>query len=64
MGKSVDDWTVKIPFDITLRDLFAGMAMQGNVASGGDLDGIRLDMMSKWCYAVADSMLAEREKRK
>lgn len=55
-------WSTKV----TLRDLFAGMAMQGMLANmTGDLDWGRWgDTMHKFAfkaYLTADAMLAARE---
>ena len=49
----------------TLRDEFAMAAMQGELAAQGEVVGIWLspfESLAKNCYAVADAMLAEREK--
>ena len=42
---------------MSLRDWFAGMAMQGMLA-----DGIAHDGAPRFAYRLADAMLAEREK--
>jgi hypothetical protein len=45
---------------MTLRDYFAGMAMQGFIAcpnTRGEPNDI-----AAWCYQMADAMLAERSK--
>ena len=54
---------------MTLRDWFAGMAMQGFLAAfppefdlNEALDAIKSGGMAKLGYIVADTMLAEREK--
>ena len=44
---------------MSLRDWFAGMAMQGILASGDDNDSKVIAIGS---YGVADAMLDEREK--
>ena len=41
---------------IPLRDLLAGMAMIGFIASGASRHGI-----AKECYEIADTMIKERE---
>ena len=46
--------------DMTLRDHFAGMAMQGLVART-DWDTDSLDFYSVWAYEMADAMLKARE---
>ena len=46
--------------DMTLRDHFAGMAMQGLVART-DWDTDSLDFYSGWAYEMADAMLKARE---
>jgi hypothetical protein len=47
------------PIGITLRDHFAGLAMQGICASGPTIlnEAIALE-----AFAIADAMLAERDK--
>jgi hypothetical protein len=44
---------------MSLRDWFAGMALAGMRATG---DALNMPGFAQWCYAVADAMLAEREK--
>ena len=44
-----------------LRDYFAAMAMQGNIAaseSGGYID---LNIAARWAYEMADAMMEARE---
>ena len=48
--------------DITLRDVFAGMVMQGNMAAG-PTEGMDLVAAAYFAYEAADCMIAEREKR-
>ena len=45
---------------ISLRDHFAGLAMQGVLAMDDDID---FKYISSVAYNMADAMLAEREKR-
>ena len=45
--------------DMTLRDYYAGLAMQGFIASFGA--GDNLDALPALCWATADAMLAARE---
>jgi len=42
----------------SLRDQFAGQAMQGEIITGGG----PVEEVAKWAYAQADAMLAAREK--
>lgn len=47
---------------LTKRQWFAGLAMQGAIASqtsGGDIDIL---MCAKWCFKMADAMLDEGSK--
>lgn len=47
--------------DISLRDWFAGMALQGMIAS--NTEGLKApDYWSRMAYNIADSMLTERSK--
>jgi hypothetical protein len=46
---------------ITLRDHFAGLAMQGFLAS--DYNDWDYEKLALTCYEQADAMIAEREKR-
>ena len=43
---------------MTLRDHFAGLAMQGMVSTSNNMNNI-----AKTAYMMADAMLAEREKK-
>ena len=45
---------------ISLRDHFAGLAMQGVLAMDDDID---FKYISSVAYGMADAMLAEREKK-
>jgi len=45
---------------ITIRDHFAGMAMQGLIKP---TDNYTIQTKAAWAYNIADSMLKEREKR-
>lgn len=52
---------------MTLRDWFAGQAMQGELASQNKADGIwssasNVHGLAAWAYLVADAMIAERSK--
>jgi len=46
--------------DMTLRDYYAGRAMQGLIART-DWDTDNPDFYSNWAYEMADAMLAARE---
>lgn len=53
---------------MSLRDWFAGMAMQGLIAAGAhtpeDVTAKFTDeLVASWSYSQADAMLAERERR-
>jgi hypothetical protein len=45
---------------MTLRDHFAGLAMQGVVSSVTDGAEINPDMCAAWSYEMADAMLKAR----
>lgn len=45
---------------MTLRDYFAGQALQG-LCADSELSTTQ-QRMAKWCFEVADAMLAERAK--
>lgn len=54
---------------MSLRDWFAGMALQGELAAQdvrndgrgtGVLNAAELDSHAKWCYLIADAMLRAR----
>lgn len=48
---------------ISLRDWFAGMAMQGIIANGGtNYNAVGQAEDAELAYNIADAMLAEREK--
>ncbi|PPL04967.1 hypothetical protein [Parapedobacter indicus] len=46
---------------ITLRDHFAGQAMQGMLANPNNK--LTEDRAAQWAYVVAEAMLRERERR-
>lgn len=55
-----DTWLTKnggYAKDMTLRDHFAGLAMQGKIANGS----ISAELISEIAYEMADAMLAARE---
>ena len=43
--------------DMTLRDHFAGLAMQACIARGDDSNRLGI---AEWAYRMADAMLTER----
>jgi hypothetical protein len=45
---------------MTLRDWFAGKALQGATIRGWS-PGVSMDAVAKQCYELADAMLKERE---
>lgn len=51
--------TDRYPEGMSLRDWFAGMAMQGFV----ETDGYAVDRCAELAYAVADKMIEERIKQ-
>jgi predicted component of type VI protein secretion system len=48
---------------MSLRDRFAGKAMQGQI-SRGDLVDYYPDAIAKQCYEMADAMMEARNRRK
>lgn len=46
---------------MSLRDWFAGMALQGKFAAGHSTESYT--ETAGWCYQAADAMLAERAKK-
>jgi hypothetical protein len=48
--------------DMTMRDHFAGLAMQSLVAYPDDQQNMTYAEMAEWAYAMADAMLKAREK--
>lgn len=61
-GFVVTDITEPRHHGITMRDYFAAKAMQGAIPTRPN--GYEMDtaIMARWAYAMADAMLAEREK--
>lgn len=54
----------EIATGLTMRDYFAAKAMQGYMASGGDIDidgAYWFEKRAKVAYAIADAMLSARE---
>lgn len=47
--------------EMSLRDRFAGMAMQG-ILSNPEFESLRQDMVTKWAYEIADKMLERRQR--
>jgi len=63
-AKDYTDWMVKtggFARNKTLRDEFAGLAMQGIIFAAGD-EGYRDALVAKHAYLMADAMLKERNK--
>ena len=65
-AKDYTDWHIKtggFARDITLRDHFAGLAMQGLLATGADYEddihGSGWDWVAAASYKMADAMLKE-----
>jgi hypothetical protein len=50
------------PQGMSLRDWFAGMAMQGEIANGGFHVEGHMGKLAANAYAQADAMLAERKR--
>ena len=48
---------------MSLRDYFAGQALNSLCAVVSPEDGLCVGLIVKDCYEIADAMLAEREKR-
>ena len=67
-AKQYADWQVKeggYARDMTMRDYFAGLAMQGLYASDAKhdhKDADIFDVVAEAAYKVADAMLKERSK--
>lgn len=55
-------WGDLPPQGMSLRDWFAGMAMQGEIANGGFYMEGHMGKLAANAYAQADAMLAERAK--
>lgn len=47
---------------MSLRDWFAGQAIQGLIASNDAEAGDRVEELPAYAYSIADAMLAERKK--
>jgi hypothetical protein len=69
IAKQYTDWNVKegcFARDKTLRDEFAGLAMQGLLATGADYEddirGSGWDWVAAASYNMADAMLKEHNK--
>tara|TARA_R110000868_G_scaffold184041_1_gene425477 strand:- start:914 stop:1120 length:207 start_codon:yes stop_codon:yes gene_type:complete len=62
LAKDYTDWNVKegcFARDMTLRDHFAGLAMQGLIAADVDYSN---ELLVNYAYILADAMLEERAK--
>jgi hypothetical protein len=63
--KDYTDWMVKTggyAKDMTLRDHFAGLAMQGLMSSGTLPNSVSDEELADFAYMAADAMLKERNK--
>lgn len=59
--RTVADDAISLEYrGMTLRDYFAAKAMQCKLGPGGS--SVSYQEMARRCYALADAMLAEREK--
>ena len=56
------EWGNLPPQGMSLRDWFAGMAMQGEIANGGFYMDGRMGKLAANAYAQSDAMLAERKR--
>ena len=56
-------WTGDAPYGLTKREWYAGLAMQGMIASQTPDESIATEMCAQWCFEMADAMLAEGNKR-
>jgi hypothetical protein len=64
-AKDYTDWMVKTggyAKDMTLRDHFAGLAMQGMMSSGNLPKSVSDEELADVAYMAADAMLKERTK--
>jgi len=61
IAKDYTDWHIKtggFARDMTMRDHFAGLAMQGIIYEGAESSV----EVANWAYGMADAMLEERAK--
>ena len=47
---------------LTKREWYAGLAMQGTIASQTPDESIDSEMCAQWCFEMADAMIAEGSK--
>lgn len=59
-----DRSTFEISGGMTLREWYAGMALQGTVANSGCPLPESRPLVVEWCFKLADEMMKEAEKRK
>ena len=62
IAKDYTDWHIKtggFARDMTMRDHFAGLAMQGLIAADVDYSN---ELLVNYAYILADAMLKERAK--
>ena len=58
---ALSEW--KAPQGMSLRDHFAGLAMQAAATNPKGADGFTFEQRAEWAYAQADAMVAERARR-
>jgi len=60
----IDEKKVAIPFPGSLRDYFAGQALNGSMSNGNTLgiNEFSKKEMAAECYKMADAMIKERDK--
>ena len=62
LDSSGDGLSMRDP-GMTLRDWFAGQALHVVHSNGGRYSDEGAKQVAKYCYAIADAMLAERERK-
>jgi hypothetical protein len=58
VGIPIDEWEKTLRGAITLRDFFAGLAMQKHMDDDG---GAPTTSVAKWAYEQADAMMKARQ---
>lgn len=53
---------IKVAFEMSLRDWFAGQALSG-LSANNEFTSVSFEKIADYAYQQADAMLAEREKR-
>ncbi|MFX1710695.1 hypothetical protein [Stutzerimonas stutzeri] len=61
----LDPWgeAKSVETGMTLRDYFAAKAMQGSLADPSVNPTDHKDDFARWCYEVADAMIAARDEK-